>query len=104
MQNIDANIMTSFIWIYFVKTADEIQNLDLLNIPYDSKFFLVKEINFLSFEVTDVYQITSNSSKIFSNYAVWENQELKLLKKNLVSSRMNLQGLEIKVAGPSVSF
>lgn len=80
------------------------KNLNLLNIPYDSKFFLVEEINFFNYEITEVYQIASKSSKMYFRYAIWENKKLKLLRNFVFPSRINLQGHEINIAVPFVRF
>lgn len=79
-----------------MRTSNETQKLDLLNIPYDSKFFLIKEINANRLELTDVYQISANTSKIYSLYAVWENEVLKPVKKNHFWDRTDLKGHKLR--------
>lgn len=87
-----------------MKNSDEKQNLEILNIPFNSKFFLIEEINNFSLEIIEVYQINSSFPKIYSRYAVWENEELKLLKKKVFPSRNDLQGHEINTLVPYVRF
>lgn len=79
--------------------ADQLQNLNLLYIPYNAKFFIVKEINISFFEIADIYQIASNSPKIYSEYASWEKNKLTLFKEEIFSNRINLQGHKVKLAG-----
>lgn len=71
-------------------------------VPFNCKFFIIKKFNDVNYEIKDVYQIHENSSKIFSNFAIWENGKFEIFQNYLFSKRMNLNGFELNLGSPCV--
>lgn len=81
----------------------EISNLNQLIIPYNSKFFLIKEVGFGKYNIVDVYQIKADSSKIYTFFGVWDNRNFIPSQRKIFSNRMNLQGHEMRLITTPVS-
>lgn len=93
--------MSSAIWINFIEESDEEVMKDLY-IPFNAKFLLIKNIEALSYEIVDVYQITESFPKIYTHFAVYQKKNLKLSSENNLRS-MDLKGHQLNIVVSSVS-
>lgn len=97
------NRVASAIWVFFIE-EDFRENFKNFYIPFNCRFFLISKTDEINHEIQDVYQISQNSSKTYSHFAIWKNNQLQVYEKDIFSKRMNLQGHKYHVALSNVSL
>ena len=92
------------IWVNFIEPDQVIDEaVKGLTIPFNSRFFVLEKRDFNSYEISDIYQISQNSSKIYSRFGVWENGKLRTEYQGyFYSKRMDLRGQPIYIGRSTV--
>jgi hypothetical protein len=95
--------MASAIWINFIK-KNITEELNNLYIPYNCEFLIIEKIDYLNYDIKEIYQISKDFPKIYSHFGVWENGKLKASGNDFYKRRMDLNGHKFNVAETHVKY